>query len=364
MQFYYEHVHIMSGLPWWSSILLASLLYRLGVLAYPNMVTSDQMARTKAVAPLMSQLSARQREAFGKSDQMATMQAQREMSLLRQSAGISFKKTMGFFGLQAFLGYGTFHLMREMASLPVPGLETQGFGWITDLTVPDPYFILPLALGVTMHLAFKFGGAAGSASEFAPPTPGGAEATGHMRTLLLYGMPGIISMFMLWMPACLQLSFASTSVLGILQGRLMMQPWFRQRFGLYPLNASSSPSNASGPKVIDVQNVTPRNLNTRVMDGYQAPTVAGVARALPSHAVGGGKGGVLSAVTKPFTPIAKFFTGIKKEALDGMAKMGGNKDAKTTEYLRRAAEHESRRKREMEEDRQARDKRARRGGRR
>ena len=33
--------------------------------------------------------------------------------------------------------------------MPVPGFVTGGLWWFTDLTVPDPYFILPTISGLT-----------------------------------------------------------------------------------------------------------------------------------------------------------------------------------------------------------------------
>lgn len=38
----------------------------------------------------------------------------------------------------------TFFGIREMAKLPVESLTTGGWLWFTDLTIADPYFILPL----------------------------------------------------------------------------------------------------------------------------------------------------------------------------------------------------------------------------
>jgi YidC/Oxa1 family membrane protein insertase len=39
--------------------------------------------------------------------------------------------------------------VRGLATAHYPGLETGGFGWITDLTAPDPYWILPVSSAVT-----------------------------------------------------------------------------------------------------------------------------------------------------------------------------------------------------------------------
>lgn len=39
--------------------------------------------------------------------------------------------------------------LRGMSNLPVPSLKAGGLSWFTDLTVPDPFYILPVATAVT-----------------------------------------------------------------------------------------------------------------------------------------------------------------------------------------------------------------------
>jgi len=47
--------------------------------------------------------------------------------------------------LSVFIG------LRQMANLPVESMKTGGTAWFTDLTVPDPYYLLPL---VTMTMLY------------------------------------------------------------------------------------------------------------------------------------------------------------------------------------------------------------------
>ena len=57
--------------------------------------------------------------------------------------------------LQMFAGYGTFVLLRGMAKLPVPGLETGGLLWFHNLALPDPYFLLPLGTAGVLHWVLR-----------------------------------------------------------------------------------------------------------------------------------------------------------------------------------------------------------------
>jgi YidC/Oxa1 family membrane protein insertase len=79
--------------------------------------------------------------------------------------------------------------------------------WWQDLSSPDPYFVLPLALGVLMFVQQKL----------APPT-----GTDPMQAkMMLYMMPTMITSFMLFLPAGLCLYMFTNSALSILQQRFI-----------------------------------------------------------------------------------------------------------------------------------------------
>jgi YidC/Oxa1 family membrane protein insertase len=79
-------------------------------------------------------------------------------------------------------------------------------GYWTDLAAPDPYYILPLALGLLMYVQQKI----------TPSTMDPAQAK-----MMLYVMPIMITSFMLFLPAGLCLYMFTNSVLSIGQQRLI-----------------------------------------------------------------------------------------------------------------------------------------------
>ena len=42
-----------------------------------------------------------------------------------------------------------------MADLPVPGFKDGGFLWFTDLSLADPYYVLPFLGGMSLLLAME-----------------------------------------------------------------------------------------------------------------------------------------------------------------------------------------------------------------
>ena len=80
--------------------------------------------------------------------------ASKEIADLRKSAGIKTWKMLIPF-IQIPITFGMFRLMRGMSYLPVPGLDTGGLLWMQDLTLSDPYFILPVVTSAAYWYAFK-----------------------------------------------------------------------------------------------------------------------------------------------------------------------------------------------------------------
>ncbi|NNC55597.1 MAG: membrane protein insertase YidC, partial [Pseudomonadales bacterium] len=79
--------------------------------------------------------------------------------------------------------------------------------WIKDLSVMDPYFILPLLMGATMFFQQKMNPA--------PPDP--------MQAKVMQWMPVIFTFFFLWFPAGLVIYWVSNNILSI------AQQWFITR---------------------------------------------------------------------------------------------------------------------------------------
>lgn len=148
-----EHVHIYSGTPWWGSIILTALLVRLALMrAYIN--AADTSARMAVLTPDVEPLKAQMKVAQQNQNKLELGRLTQEVRNLYKAADVKIWKVF-IPMLQVPLGFGTFRLLRGMSELPVPGLENGGFLWLKDLTVADPYFILPLMTGLAFHVTFK-----------------------------------------------------------------------------------------------------------------------------------------------------------------------------------------------------------------
>ena len=73
--------------------------------------------------------------------------------------------------------------------------------WIQDLSVKDPYYVLPLIMGATMYIQQKLN----------PPPPD------PMQAKVMMALPFVFTFFFLWFPAGLVLYWVVNNVLSIAQ---------------------------------------------------------------------------------------------------------------------------------------------------
>lgn len=151
VQWVLEHLHFTAGLPWWASIVGVAVVTRL-VMFYPVLGAQEQNYRLRKVRedPLYKQTSDRMMVAMatGQVASHEVTELRLQMKMLNHRAGVQqWKVFMPM--LQLPLAIGGFKLFKAMGALPVPGLENGGILWFTDLTVPDPFFLLP-SVGVAV----------------------------------------------------------------------------------------------------------------------------------------------------------------------------------------------------------------------
>ena len=78
--------------------------------------------------------------------------------------------------------------------------------WITDLSVKDPYFVLPILTGASMYLLQKL-----------QPT----TITDPMQQKIMQFMPVAMSVFFLWFPAGLVLYWLVSNIITLVQAKMI-----------------------------------------------------------------------------------------------------------------------------------------------
>jgi len=149
-----EQVYLQSGWGWAGSIMAASVGVRCATFLF-QALSSDKMAAMAALKPLTQPIQEKMEAAIAQGDkQQEQIYKMQQAEILKPYATGIFSMG-GFMLVQGWIGFCAFRFLRAMSALPVPGMDHDGFLWFADLTLRDPYFILPATTTAVFYTVFK-----------------------------------------------------------------------------------------------------------------------------------------------------------------------------------------------------------------
>lgn len=156
-----EAIHISTGLPWWGTIAVATVVIRTALLPFIVKLQGNT-ARLHNVKPQLERLTQNMKLAQENNDTTALARFTAETQDLFAKNNCNPMKTMMLPLIQAPVMISFFIALRDMADLPVPQFKEGGILWFTDLTVSDPTYALPVASSLgflaIMELGSEIGG--------------------------------------------------------------------------------------------------------------------------------------------------------------------------------------------------------------
>ncbi len=182
-----EHIHSLLG-NWGWSIIVLTIIIKLAF--FPLSAASYRsMARMRAVAPKLQAL----KDQFG-DDRQKMSQAMMELYK---------KEKINPLGgcLPILVQMPVFLALYWVLLESVEMRQAPWILWITDLSIKDPYFLLPIIMGATMFIQQQLNPT--------PPDP--------MQAKVLKLMPIIFTFFFLWFPSGLVLDWVLNNILSIAQ---------------------------------------------------------------------------------------------------------------------------------------------------
>ncbi len=173
---------------WGVTIIIVTLLIKL---AFYRLTASSgrSMAKMRTIAPKLKSLQERykdDREGLGR----ATMELYKKEKINPVAGCLPMLIQIPFF-------MGFYWVLLESVELR----QAPFFGWINDLSARDPFFILPVIMGVANFVQFKMNPA--------PPDP--------MQAKIMAFMPIIMTVMMAWFPSGLVLYWITNTAVSALQ---------------------------------------------------------------------------------------------------------------------------------------------------
>ncbi|RMR44283.1 Membrane protein insertase YidC [Pseudomonas amygdali pv. mori] len=182
-----QHIHAILGNWGWSIIVLTMLIK--GLFFPLSAASYKSMARMRAVAPKLALLKEQHGDDRQKMSQ-AMMELYKKEKINPLGGCLPILVQMPVFLSLYWV------LLESVEMRQAPWIL-----WITDLSIKDPFFILPIIMGATMFIQQRLNPT--------PPDP--------MQAKVMKMMPIILTFFFLWFPAGLVLYWVVNNTLSIAQ---------------------------------------------------------------------------------------------------------------------------------------------------
>jgi YidC/Oxa1 family membrane protein insertase len=195
LQFFYNYT-----IPNWGvAIILLTILVRILVLPF-NLASYKSMKKMQVIQPQIAELRERYKE------DPTTLNTQM-MKLMKD------QKVNPLGGcLPMLLQMPVFFALYQVLGQSIDLYQAPFFGWIQDLSLKDPYFVLPILMGVSMWYNQKI-------------TPTTMDPT---QAKIMQFLPLVFSLMMFALPSGLTLYIFISTVFGIIQQQIFMKDRSKQ----------------------------------------------------------------------------------------------------------------------------------------
>ena len=155
-QYILEVVHVGTGLPWWATIAATTVVVRLALTPVVVRLQANAI-KINNLRPEIDPLLKKVQEARQTGNTaLATTTSARMMALYQKHNCNPIKMMlMPFIQIPIFITF--FITLRRMTELPVAGMSNEGIFWFQNLTIPDPYYALPVLASLSFMTIMQVG---------------------------------------------------------------------------------------------------------------------------------------------------------------------------------------------------------------
>ncbi|KAG9486979.1 hypothetical protein GDO78_007049 [Eleutherodactylus coqui] len=226
-----ELLHVNLGVPWWGAIVTGTILAR--ILVFPLIVKGQREAvKMNNHMPQITALSNKMNEAKRSGNKFEFAKAYTDFTMYQKKHGVNPFRGFLVPLVQAPVFISFFVGIRQMTSLPVPSLQTGGLWWFTDLTVADPYYVLPLVVTASMLAVIELGAETGVSNP-------------NLKTMknVFRIMPLVILPFIINFPTAVVTYWVTSNIFSLAQVSFLRIPLVREKLKI-PEQVKHSPSDS------------------------------------------------------------------------------------------------------------------------
>lgn len=209
MQYLMENLHIGLDLEWWQTIAVTTLMMRL--ILFPAVVMAQRnMANMGNSTPQMAALQEKMSDARRRGDMMESAMLGQELQKFMTKKGINPLKNAIPIMCQVPVFMSFFFALRGMANCPVESMTTGGLYWFENLTLADPFYLLPLLTSSTLYLQLRLGAEGARLDQMGPK-----------MKIAMTVLPFIMLPVTINFPTAVNFYWLTTNVISLLQSRFL-----------------------------------------------------------------------------------------------------------------------------------------------
>ncbi|XP_005103513.1 mitochondrial inner membrane protein OXA1L [Aplysia californica] len=215
-----EAAHVSLGLPWWGTIVLATVFLRMCM--FPVVIKAQKMSiNMMNHMPTIQRLQLKFTQARQRGNMLEAMQYGGELGdyMKRNNVKPFGQMLMPMCQLPVFVS--VFVGLRGMANLPVESMKTGGVLWFPDLTVTEVFYGLPLMTAFTFWLTIEAG-----VDGMNP------QAQTHVMKWILRGMPLVMLPLISNFPTAMLVYWFTSNSFSLMQVMFLKIPAVRKFFNL------------------------------------------------------------------------------------------------------------------------------------
>ncbi|KAJ1373735.1 hypothetical protein KIN20_036230 [Parelaphostrongylus tenuis] len=220
-----ESIHIYTDMPWWATIVSATVALRLALIFVPVM-SQRLVAKQSQYKKELSDFRQRMESARLEGNNLLQQQIFMEQRDFLKSKDIRLGRQLLILLANGGVFATQFFAIKKMVEVSYPGFSTGGTAWFTDLTAPDAYYALPLISAVTMALVTRVGIEVGTTSDQMSPT---------MRLGMQYGVPLFIFIVSSQFSTAICVYWCASNMISLLYSGAFRVPAIRKVFNIPPL---------------------------------------------------------------------------------------------------------------------------------
>ena len=230
-----RNFHEITGLEYGWSIVGVTLLLRLGL--FPLMISAQRTSSRMAhLQPELNQMRARY-EALGTPSRQDQTQFGNKIRALFKRYDVNPMKAFIAPAVQLPLFMGMFFGLQKMDRIYPEELANGGILWFPDLTVPDPYYALPILSGVTFLAMIELG-----KDQMTASNPAQGEVMLNVFRVMSIGMVPFLMTF----DTSMLCYWTANNTLTLAQTALLQQKPVRDALGIWdrpkPVPGQETPS--------------------------------------------------------------------------------------------------------------------------